>query len=99
MKKLTLKTLLLTVIVSGAVFTTNAQNFEKGKINIGACSNFQFISTKPAFDGAKSTSNMALDLSGGYFVIDNLLVKAELGFLKWAKVMVSLDLELVQDII
>ena len=82
MKKLTFKTLLLTVIVSGAVFTTNAQSFEKGKINIGACSDFQFTSVKPAFDGAESTSYMDLDLSGGYFVIDNLLVKAELGFSK-----------------
>jgi len=82
MKKLTLKTLLLTVIVSGAVFTTNAQSFEKGKINIGACSNFQFTSGKLAVDGAESTSNMSLDLSGGYFVIDNLMLKAQLGYSK-----------------
>ncbi len=82
MKKLTLKTLLLTVIVSGAVFTTNAQSFEKGKINIGACSDFEFTSVKPAFDGAESVSYIDFNLGGGYFVIDNLLVKAELGFSK-----------------
>ena len=85
MKKLTLKTLLLTVIVSGAVLTTNAQSFEKGKINIGACSNFQFTSNKSAFEGAESISNMSLDLSGGYFVIDNLMVKAGLGYSKFGE--------------
>jgi len=59
--------------------TMYAQKFTKGKYFVGSSSNLSW--TSETGEGAKeSTTSTNLDLGGGYFVMDNLLVKAQLSY-------------------
>ncbi len=60
--------------------TMYAQKFTQGKYFIGSSSNLSWASHTPEGKDAKSSSTTDLDLSGGYFVKDNILIKAELGY-------------------
>jgi hypothetical protein len=62
--------------------TMYAQKFTKGKYFVGSSSNLSWTSETGEGEGAKSVSSTNLDLSGGYFVMDNLMVKAALGYQK-----------------
>jgi len=65
--------------------TMYAQKFTKGKYFVGASSNLSWESRTDEAPGAESVSTSKFDVSGGYFVMDNLLVKAELGYKKEGK--------------
>jgi hypothetical protein len=60
--------------------TMYAQKFTQGKYFIGSSSNLTWQSKTAEVEGAKAVSTTDLDLSGGYFVKDNILIKAELGY-------------------
>ena len=62
--------------------TMYAQKFTKGKYFVGSSSNLSWSSETGEGEGAKSVSSTNLDLGGGYFVMDNLMVKAQLSYNK-----------------
>jgi hypothetical protein len=66
----------LTVLVGFGTMVCSAQ-ISKGTILAGASSNLGFSNYKP--DGGISTTNFNLNVKGGYFVIDNLVVGLNLG--------------------
>lgn len=70
---------LLTLLAVVVVFTASAQ-INKGTVLVGASSNLNLTSTDP--DGGESSSVFALDVSAGYFVIDNLALGLNLGYEK-----------------
>jgi outer membrane protein len=73
-----MKKVIFTVFaISFGVITVSAQ-VPKGTILTGVSSNIGFSSYKP--DGGTSTSNFNVNLRGGYFIIDNLVVGLNLGF-------------------
>jgi hypothetical protein len=61
--------------------TMYAQKFTKGKYFVGSSSNLSWES-KTREGATQSTSTTNLDLGGGYFVMDNLMVKAQLSYNK-----------------
>ena len=62
--------------------TMYAQKFTQGKYFIGSSSNLTWTSETGEYEGAKAESTTKLDLSGGYFVKDNILVKAHVKYSK-----------------
>ena len=62
--------------------TMYAQKFTKGKYFVGSSSNLSWSSETLDFPGAKAVSTTSLDLSGGYFFMDNIMVRGGLGYSK-----------------
>jgi hypothetical protein len=60
--------------------TMYAQKFTQGKYFVGSSSNLNWTSVTPEGKDQKSVSKTNLDLNGGYFVKDNILVMATLGY-------------------
>lgn len=74
-----MKKIFITIVAFAAIATGAFAQTEAGKIYVGASSDLGFYYDKAdgADDGA---STFGLDVNGGYFVIDNLSVNAQLGF-------------------
>lgn len=68
--------IILTILVSLGTIMCSGQ-ISKGTILAGASSNLGFSNYKP--DGGVSRTNFNLDVKGGYFVIDNLVVGVNFG--------------------
>ena len=74
-----MKKLIFTFVAVAAMVTSAFAQTEAGKIYVGASSDLGFTSAK--VDGDNNSSNIfGLDVNGGYFIIDDLSVNAELGF-------------------
>ena len=69
------------ILASAITLSTSmyAQKFTKGKYFVGSSSNLSWTS-KTNEGATESTTSTNLDLGGGYFVMDNLMVKAQLSY-------------------
>src|SRR5690606_1947571 len=70
---------LFTLVAALGFFAASAQ-INQGAILVNAQSDLSFVSYSP--DGNDSFSEFDLNLKGGYFVIENLAVGANLGYFK-----------------
>lgn len=70
---------LFTLVAALGFFAASAQ-INQGAILVNAQSDLNFVSTSP--DGGESYSQFNIGLKGGYFVIENLAVGAQLGYYK-----------------
>ena len=75
MKKLSL------LFLAGMISLGLAAQTDAGNMYVGVNSGFGFESSTP--EGGDATSSMAFDALGGYFVMDNLAIMAELGYSKY----------------
>jgi len=80
-----MRKMFFTIVALAAMATSAFAQTEAGNIYVGAASDLGFTTTKAGYDGAKSEAEFGLDVNGGYFVIDNLSVNAELGFNYWSQ--------------
>ena len=69
------------ILMAAAVLGTSAMaQTDQGTWMFGAGSNLGFTSGKIDNDQEDATTNIALDVRGGYFIIDNLAVGLDIGF-------------------
>lgn len=70
---------LFTLVAALGFFAASAQ-INQGAILVNAKSDLSFVSSSP--DGGDSFNEFNIGLKGGYFVIENLAVGAQLGYYK-----------------
>lgn len=72
---------IFTILFAASLSFSLAAQTEAGNMIIGTSSNLTYTSTSVAdCDDCDAMSNMALSLSYGYFIIDNLALSASLNF-------------------
>ena len=75
-----MKKFMITLILASGSFSLLAQT-EAGKVFVGANTNLSFASQ--SFEGQEDNDNsFEVELSGGYFIIDNLLGGIDLAFVR-----------------